>query len=68
MLITYFISVNMTHVLLILCLLIFVFFLEIRIKHELMEVQKEFKSLKEEIFKNREKIQENRNTLLKLNK
>ena len=44
----------MTHILLILCLLIFVFFLEIRIKHELMEIEQKFKILKEEILKNRE--------------
>ena len=50
----------MTHILLILCLLIFVFFLEIRIKHELMEVEQKFKILKEEILKNREKISENK--------
>lgn len=41
----------MTHILPILCLLIFVFFLEIRIKHELMEVEQKFKILKEEILK-----------------
>jgi hypothetical protein len=44
----------MTHVLPMLCLLIFVFFLEIRIRHELMEVEQKFKILKEEILKNRE--------------
>ena len=48
----------MTHILPILCLIIFVFFLEIRIKHELMEVEQEFKILKEEILKNIEKINE----------
>lgn len=41
----------MIHILPILCLLIFVFFLEIRIKHELMEVEQKFKILKEEILK-----------------
>ena len=46
----------MTHILPILCLLIFVFFLEIRIKHELMEVEQKFKILKEEILKNREDL------------
>lgn len=33
-----------------------------------MEVEREFKALKEEILKNREKIQENKNTISKLNK
>lgn len=55
------------HVLPMLCLLIFVFFLEIRIKHELMEVGQEFKTLKEEILKNREKIKENREVISKMN-
>ena len=57
----------MTHILPILCLLIFVFFLEIRIKHELMEVGREFKILKGEILKNREKIKENREVISKMN-
>ncbi len=55
------------HVLPMLCLLIFVFFLEIRIKHELMEVEQKFKILKEEILKNREKIKENREVISKMN-
>ena len=54
------------HVLPMLCLLIFVFFLEIRIKHELMEVEQKFKILKEEILKNREKIKENREVISKI--
>ena len=58
----------MTHILLILCLLIFVFFLEIRIKHELMEVEQKFKILKEEILKNREKIKENKEVISKIKK
>lgn len=57
----------MTHILPILCLLIFVFFLEIRIKHELMEVEQEFKTLKEEILKNRKKIKENEEVISKMN-
>lgn len=57
----------MTHILPILCLLIFVFFLEIRIKHELMEVEQEFKTLKEEILKNREKIKKNEEVISKIN-
>ena len=57
----------MTHILPMLCLLIFVFFLEIRIRHELMEVEHEFKILKEEILKNREKIKENREVISKMN-
>ena len=57
----------MTHILLILCLLIFVFFLEIRIKHELMEVEQKFKLLKEEILKNRDKIKENMKVISKMN-
>lgn len=56
----------MTHVLPIFCLLIFVFFLEIRIKHELMEVEQEFKIIKEEILKNREKIKENEEIISKI--
>ena len=55
------------HVLPILYLLVFVFFLEIRIKHELMEVGQEFKTLKEEILKNREKIKENKEAISKMN-
>ena len=55
------------HVLPMLCLLVFVFFLEIRIKHELMEVEQKFKILKEEILKNREKIKENREVVSKMN-
>ena len=57
----------MIHILPILCLIIFVFFLEIRIKHELMEVEQEFKILKEEILKNREKISENKKVISKMN-
>ena len=57
----------MTHILPMLCLLIFVFFLEIRIRHELMEVEQKFKILKEEILKNREKIKENREVISKMN-
>lgn len=57
----------MTHILPILCLLVFVFFLEIRIKHELMEVEQEFKILKEEILKNREKIKKNEEVISKIN-
>lgn len=49
------------------CLLIFVFFLEIRIKHELMEVEQKFEILTEEILKNREKIKENREVISKMN-
>ena len=57
----------MMHVLPMLCLLVFVFFLEIRIRHELMEVEQKFKILKEEILKNREKIKENREVISKMN-
>ena len=57
----------MTHILPILCLLIFVFFLEIRIRNELMEVGREFKILKGEILKNREKIKENKEEISKMN-
>ena len=56
----------MAHVLPIFCLLVFVFFLEIRIKHELMEVEQKFKILKEEILKNREKIKENKEVISKI--
>lgn len=56
----------MTHILPILCLLIFIFFLEIRIRNELMEVEQKFKILKEEILKNREKIKENREVISKI--
>mgnify|MGYP004459320235 FL=1 len=57
----------MTHVLPIFCLLVFIYFLEIRIKHELMEVEQKFKILKEEILKNREKIKENKEVISKMN-
>ena len=56
----------MIHVLPIFCLLIFIYFLEIRIKHELMEVEQKFKILKEEILKNREKIKENKEVISKI--
>ena len=57
----------MIHVLPIICLIIFIFFLEIRIRNELMEVEHEFKILKEEILKNREKIKENKEEISKIN-
>ena len=57
----------MIHVLPIICLIIFIFFLEIRIRNELMEVEHEFKILKEEILKNREKIKENKEVISKMN-
>ena len=57
----------MIHVLPIFCLLIFIYFLEIRIKHELMEVEQKFKILKEEILKNRDKISENKEVISKMN-
>ena len=57
----------MIHIVPILCLIIFVFFLEIRIKHELIEVEQEFKILKEEILKNREEIKENKKVISKMN-
>ena len=57
----------MIHVLPIICLIIFIFFLEIRIRNELMEVEHEFKILKEEILKNREKIKENKKVISKIN-
>ena len=57
----------MIHVLPIICLIIFIFFLEIRIRNELMEVEHEFKILKEEILKNREEIKENKEVISKMN-
>ena len=57
----------MIHIVPIFCLIIFVFFLEIRIKHELIEVEQKFKILKEEILKNREKISENKKVISKMN-
>ena len=57
----------MIHVLPIICLIIFIFFLEIRIRNELMEVEHEFKILKEEILKNREEIKENKKVISKMN-
>ena len=50
----------MIHVLPIICLIIFIFFLEIRLKRELTEVREEFNALKKAIFENREKIKENK--------
>lgn len=58
----------MMHVLPIICLIIFIFFLEIRLKRELTEVGEEFKALKKAIFENREKILENKNMISGLNK
>lgn len=57
----------MTHILPIICLIIFIFFLEIRLKRELTEIGQEFKILKEEILKNREKIKENKEVISKMN-
>lgn len=58
----------MIHVLPIICLIIFIFFLEIRLKRELTEVGKEFNALKKVIFENREKILENKNIISGVNK
>ena len=57
----------MIHVLPIFCLLIFIYFLEIRIKHELMEVEQKFKILNEAILKIRERISENKKVISKMN-
>ena len=57
----------MIHVLPIICLIIFIFFLEIRLKRELTEVGGEFKALKKAIFENREKIKENKEVISKMN-
>ena len=57
----------MIHVLPIICLIIFIFFLEIRLKRELTEVGEEFKALKKAIFENREKIKENKEIISKMN-
>ena len=57
----------MIHVLPIISLIIFIFFLEIRIRNELMEVEQKFKILKEEILKNREEIKENKEVISKTN-
>lgn len=54
----------MIHLIPILCLLIFVFFLEVRIKKEIIKVSIGFESLKEAILKNRENIQENKEKIL----
>lgn len=54
----------MIHLVPILCLLIFVFFLEIRIKKEIIKVRVGFELLKEAILKNKEKIQENKQKIL----
>ena len=51
----------------IICLVIFIVFLEIRLKRELLEVKKNFKIVEDEILKNREKIQENKNIISKIN-
>lgn len=57
----------MIHVLPIICLIIFIFFLEIRLKRELTEVSEEFNALKKAIFENREKIKENKEQISKMN-
>lgn len=54
----------MIHIIPILFLLIFVFFLEVRIKKEIIKVSIGFESLKEAILKNRENIQENKEKIL----
>nr|DAR22961.1 MAG TPA: hypothetical protein [Caudoviricetes sp.] len=58
----------MYHFVPIICLIIFVLFLEIRLKRELTEVEEEFKALKKAILENREKILENKNIISGLNK
>lgn len=54
----------MIHIIPILCLLIFVFFLEVRIKKEIIKVSIGFESLKEAILNNRENIQKNKEKIL----
>lgn len=54
----------MIHIIPILFLLIFVFFLEVRIKKEIIKVSIGFESLKKAILKNRENIQENKEKIL----
>ena len=54
----------MIHIIPILCLLIFIFFLEVRIKKEIIKVSIGFEYLKEAILKNRENIQENKEKIL----
>ena len=63
----------MLHVVPILCLIFFVWFVEIQLKREMHNIEREFRELKERIENNRlgiennrEKIEENRNNITKL--
>jgi hypothetical protein len=57
----------MLHIIPILCLIFFIFFVEIQLKKEITSIEKEFTSLKELILKNKEQIEQNRLTLEKSN-
>ena len=56
----------MYHIVPVFCILAFVIFLEVRLKRELIEIEHEFKLLKEEILKNRENINKNKNLISKI--
>ena len=64
----------MLHIVLILCLIFFVVYVELQLKKEMHNIEQEFKELKERILSNkneirvnREKIEQNRNDITKLN-
>lgn len=63
----------MLHIVPILCLIFFVVYIEFQLKREILNIEQEFKELKEmilsnknEIRVNREKIEQNRNNITKL--
>ena len=64
----------MLHIVPILCLIFFVVYVELQLKKEMHNIEQEFKELKERILSNkneigvnREKIEQNRNDITKLN-
>lgn len=55
----------MLHVVPILCLIFFIWFIEMQLKKEMHKISEEFKELKEKISNNKENIQENRSLINK---
>lgn len=63
----------MLHIVPILCLIFFIWFIEMQLKKEMHNIEREFRELKERILSNkneirvnREKIEQNRNDITKL--
>ena len=56
----------MLHVLPILCLISFIWLVEIRLKEQVLKIQKELEDLKSKIFENKDKIIENSKNISEL--